>query len=290
MIHAKRLFGHPVMHAILGFVLFMIAYALTGIAASGYKPLRNTSLQLAITLGCVALAVALYGWFERKVEKRAPIELARAGAGGELGLGLLGGFLLFSLMAWIVMLLGGLEIGGLRGGVGRLWSVASLSVASGFFEEVIFRGVLFRQIERAAGSWGALAVTSAFFGLAHIMNPGATWFAAVAIAFEAGILLGGAYMLTRRLWLAVGIHAAWNFTQGWVFAVPVSGGKAFEGLLLTQRHGPEWLTGGAFGLETSAVALVVATGAGCAMLWMAARKGEFVAPLWRRRAGDQTKL
>jgi hypothetical protein len=125
-------------------------------------------------------------------------------------------------------------------------------------------------------------VTSAFFGLAHIMNPGATWFAAVAIAFEAGILLGGAYMLTRRLWLAIGLHAGWNFTQGWIFSVPVSGGKAPEGLLLVQRHGPEWLTGGAFGLEASAVAMVVATSAGCVLLWLAHRRGRFVAPMWAR--------
>jgi hypothetical protein len=76
------------------------------------------------------------------------------------------------------------------------------------------------------------------------------------------LLLGAAYLLTRRLWLAMGIHSGWNFTQGWIFSVPVSGGKAPEGLLLTTRHGPEWLTGGAFGLEASAVAMVVATLAG----------------------------
>jgi membrane protease YdiL (CAAX protease family) len=270
-----------VTHTVIAFVLFMVAYGLTGVAASANKAVRGTPLQLLIVLACAALGIALYKWFQRKVEHRADAEFATEGAGRELALGLAGGFVLFSCLTGIVALFGGIEIDGI-GGFGQFWRVASMAVASGVFEELIFRGILFRQIERAAGSWGALAVTSAFFGFAHIMNPGATWFAAVAIAFEAGILLGGAYMWTRRLWLAVGIHAAWNFTQGWVYSVPVSGGTAFEGLLVTRRHGPEWLTGGAFGLEASAVALVVATAAGCAMLLMAARAGRFVPPLWKR--------
>ena len=98
---------------------------------------------------------------------------------------------------------------------------------------------------------------------------------------EAGILLGAAYLLTRRLWLAVGIHAAWNFTQGWVYSIPVSGNETPLGLLITRRVGPDWLTGGAFGLEASVVALVVATGAGVAMLVVAAHKGRIQPPMWR---------
>ena len=101
---------------------------------------------------------------------------------------------------------------------------------------------------------------------------------------EAGILLGAAYLVTRRLWLAVGIHAAWNFTQGWVFSVPVSGGEAPLGLLITRRIGPDWLTGGDFGLEASVVGMVVATGAGVALLVVAARHRAIVPPLWRRPA------
>lgn len=277
----EKVLRHPALHTVLAFVLFFAGYAATGIAATGYAPLRNTPVQLLVTLVCAAAAVSLYKWFERKVERREDAELAMPGAPCEAVAGLTGGFALFTAMVGMTALLGGLEIDGVRG-LGRFWSMASLSIASGLFEELLFRGVLFRQVERALGSWGALSVTSAFFGLAHLANPGATWFAAVAIAFEAGILLGAAYMLTRRLWLAVGLHAGWNFTQGWVFSVPVSGGKAPEGLLIVQRHGPDWLTGGAFGLEASAVAMAVATAAGCVLLWVAWRRGRFVRPMWAR--------
>ena len=100
---------------------------------------------------------------------------------------------------------------------------------------------------------------------------------------EAGLLLGAAYMLTRRLWLAIGLHAAWNFTQGWVWSVPVSGGSAPNGLLLTRFHGPEWLTGGAFGLEASVVALAVVSLAGLALLVAVQHRGHLIAPPWQRK-------
>ncbi len=242
-------------------------------------------MQLLITTVCAAAGLFAYKGFARWIERREDAEFAWAGAGRELAAGLGIGFALFSVMVGIVALLGGFGVDGLRG-IGRLWSVLSLSIASGLFEELIFRGILLRLIEALAGTWIALGLTSAFFGLAHLANPGATWFAAFAIAVEAGLLLGAAYLLTRRLWLAIGIHAAWNFTQGWVFSVPVSGGKAPDGLLVTHRSGPEWLTGGAFGLEASAVAMVVATLAGIAILVLAQRRGRIVRPGWM----VQTKL
>ena len=99
------------------------------------------------------------------------------------------------------------------------------------------------------------------FGFAHYFNPDATARACLWIALEAGVLLGGAYMLTRSLWLPTGLHAAWNFTQGAVFGVPVSGSPA-TGLVRATLSGPELLSGGGFGLEASVIALVIATAAG----------------------------
>ena len=89
-------------------------------------------------------------------------------------------------------------------------------------------------------------MTSAFFGAAHLANPNASILAAVGIAFEAGVLLGGAYMLTRSLWLPMGIHAAWNFTQGEIFDIPVSGASP-HGLLTARLSGSPLLTGNGSG-------------------------------------------
>lgn len=236
---------------------------------------RNTPANFAgavvTAIGIVLVWKALKRWLEKAPDTELP--LARLPA--ELPAGLLSGFLLFSAVTGIAALLGGFQVLGLRG-AGQVWSMLAMAVVSGIFEETLFRGILFRQIEGLLGSVAALAITSALFGAAHLANPGATWFAALAIAMEAGILLGAAYILTRNLWLAVGLHAAWNFTQGWVFSVPVSGGDAPLGLLATRRIGPDWLTGGDFGLEASVVAIVVATLAGLAMLEAARRKGRLV--------------
>ena len=232
-------------------------------------------------LVAVAIVLAWKGMM-RWIERAPDACFARTDAPAELAMGLVGGFAIFSTVVVIAAALGVVQIGGLRGGVGELWPMLAVAVISGTFEELLFRGILFRHIEAMMGTWWALALTSAFFGAAHLMNPGASWVAAVGIAMEAGILLGAAYMYTRRLWLAMGIHAAWNFTQGWVFSVPVSGGPAPHGLLITRRVGSALMTGGDFGLEASVVAMVVATAAGLVLLAAAVRRDGVVAPMWRR--------
>lgn len=277
----RRIVAHPVSLLLIGFALMVAVGAAGSIVLNkvfgALDASKNTPTRLLGAIILAALFILTYKGYKRWIERAPDRELELAGAGRELALGLLGGAALFSVMTGIVALLGGFEIMGLRG-AGAIWSMLGLAVFSGVFEEILFRGIVFRQLEAWLGSWIALALSSAL----HIMNPGATWFSSVAIAVEAGILLGAAYMLTRRLWLAIGIHAAWNFTQGWVFSVPVSGGEAPLGLLITRRLGPDWLTGGDFGLEASVVAMIVATLAGVILLLLAIQRGQLVAAPWRR--------
>jgi len=272
---------------VLGFVWFAFCYVLSGVTVTRL-PVRGSPLEVMVALAFAAVGIASYKGFKAWIERAPDNEFALPGSGLELARGLLLGFGLFCGVTAIVALLGGFEVMGLRG-MGQLWPMLSLAVLSGVFEEVLFRGILFRHIETMLGSWAALALTSAFFGVAHLGNPNASWFSSFAIAVEAGILLGAAFMLTRRLWLAIGIHAGWNFTQGWVFSIPVSGGDAPLGLLITRRVGPEWLTGGDFGLEASVIALVIATLAGAAILFRAIRRDGTVPPMWARsKASDET--
>ena len=146
----------------------------------------------------------------------------------------------------------------------------------------MFRGILFRWIEDFGGSWMALLLTSALFGCAHLLNPHASAIAAVGIAFEAGLMLGAAYMLTRSLWMPMGLHAAWNFAQGEIYDIPVSG-TPVHGMLTARLSGPPLLTGNGFGLEASLTAIVVATLFGLWLVWLAVKKGQLVQPRWVRR-------
>jgi hypothetical protein len=74
---------------------------------------------------------------------------------------------------------------------------------------------------------------------------------------EAGLLLGAAYKYSGTLWLPIGIHWAWNFTQGNIFGFEVSGKDLGASLLKSTVSGPDWLTGGAFGAEASVIPVLL---------------------------------
>jgi hypothetical protein len=139
-------------------------------------------------------------------------------------------------------------------------------------------------VETWFGSWAALVVSSLVFGLTHLMNPQGTLEGALFIAVEAGILLAAAFMLTRRLWLSIGFHMAWNYTQSAIFSGVVSGNDAAPGLIRSTVKGPDLLTGGSFGVESSVLALALCTATGIVMLVMAVRRGKIVPPIWKRAA------
>lgn len=275
-----RILRHPLTLLVLGVALVGVPAIILASVGPNVVQARAPALVFPWTVLSVAVTWCGYRGFKRWIEAAPDHELSfDPGWGRELLTGLATGVMLFSLVVGAVALMGGLGVSGLGSGSG-FWAIAAMALAAGVNEEVLFRAIGFRFVEKVGGSLVALALTSLLFGIAHLNNPGASLFAAIAIASEAGIMLGGAYMLTRRLWLAVGIHAAWNFTQGWVWSIAVSGNAAADGLFRTAMHGPHWLTGGAFGLEASVVTMVVATVFGLAMVALAARRGHWVPFGW----------
>jgi hypothetical protein len=116
----------------------------------------------------------------------------------------------------------------------------------------------------------------------HLLNPAGTVMGAVFISIEAGLLLAAAYMVTRRLWLGIGFHIAWNYTQSAIFSGIVSGSDSAPGLIRASIDGPAALTGGSFGLEASLVAFLLCTATGLILLSIAIRRGHVVPPAWRR--------
>ena len=278
----KRIADFPLVSMVLALALFIGAMALATLLGRLLPPmdkLATTAIKaaLAITLVLIVYKIAI-----RRLGEEPRDDLPAAGAVKEIGIGLLFGFVVFSLVVGVAGLLDVYNIVG-AGGTAALWSsLIVMAIMPGFMEEMLFRGILFRHLEAFGGSWFALALTSALFGLGHIMNPNATALSSFAIAIEAGVLLGGVYMLTRNLWAAMGLHAAWNFTQGEIFDVPVSGFDQ-QGLVTAKLSGPELLSGGSFGLEASLIAMVLATAAGVWLVVLAVRRGHVVRPWWVRR-------
>lgn len=124
-------------------------------------------------------------------------------------------------------------------------------------EEVIFRGIVFRLIDKKWNTIWALLVSALFFGLLHVFNDNATIWGGVAIAIEAGLLLGVFYKFSGTLWLPIGIHWAWNVMEGPVLGFPVSGNMNDISIISAEVKGSEIITGGAFGPEASIIAAVL---------------------------------
>lgn len=265
---------------VLGFILLMMMSLNTdGMTSYAAEPVKSVFHVVALAIAGLAVYLA-YAHF---IERRAVSELAVPGMGRELGLGLLVGAGLYAACELTLMALGIYRVEGLNPWRYMIPAIA-MALSSGIYEELLFRGVLFRSVETWFGSWAGLAVSSLVFGLTHLINPAGTLEGAVFIAIEAGVLLAAAYMVTRRLWLCMGFHVAWNYTQSAIFSSIVSGTGEAQGLIRSTIKGPDYLTGGNFGVESSVLALFVCTTTGIVMLVLAVRRGKIVPPVWKRAA------
>jgi uncharacterized protein len=278
----RRLLNFPLIAMVIAVALFILASFVAQEVGKLLPPMPMNVAAVAKAVIAIALELGVYKFVVIRLGDRPRDDLKIEGASTGVAKGLLIGCLLFSALVGIASLAGAYRIVGAGDTSELVKDLAGMAIASAFMEELLFRGILFRWIEAFGGSWAALAVTSALFGLGHLPNPNATWVSSLAITVEAGIMLGGAYMLTRSLWLAMGLHAAWNFTQGFVFGVPVSG-ENVHGLVQAKLSGPVLLSGGAFGLEASIIAVLLCVPVGVAMIVLAVRRGRVVDPWWSGR-------
>jgi membrane protease YdiL (CAAX protease family) len=245
---------------------------LTGIAGVGLASSLASVGGVVAVLGS-AVAVVIYWAVMRYVARRDMPEIAKSGAvtqalfGGVIGFG----FITVSML----MLLTEFSFDERPGnGLSIVASMAAMSLGAAVTEELLFRGLALQALEKLCGSWSALAITAVLFGGLHLANPGATLWSSTAIAIEAGVLLGAAFLWTRNIWFVVGLHFAWNTSVG-LIGIPVSG-HASEGLMTTNPTGPDLVTGGDFGLEASIVPVIVSLLLAVPMLIAAHRRGNLV--------------
>ncbi len=272
----QKIVSHPAFLLISGVIIIVGFMTIAGaiLQATMPKPGLTDTIELIGYSVISAFCVAGYWVFTRFVERKPFTDFALAGAAKEWLFGIAIGSGVMALVVGVIALFGGYKVIG-RNGPDVLIGVLGVAIISGITEEILFRGVIFRFFEQWLGSYAALAVSALFFGLIHLRNPNSSLLAAFAIAVEAGIMLGAVYMLTRRLWAAIGLHMAWNSVQGGVFGIPVSGTDV-PGLLISKTSGSDILTGGAFGAEASLPAILLCTAIGVYFLWLAKHKGQIV--------------
>ncbi len=140
----------------------------------------------------------------------------------------------------------------------------TLAVSLGIFtigaaaEEAFFRGYFLQTFLRSDLAWLAILLTSVVFASAHLRNPNANYLAMLNTIL-AGVWFSAAYLKTRTLWLSFGLHLAWNWTQGAILGIPVSGITEITTapLILPTNHGAEILTGGDYGIEGGIACTVI---------------------------------
>lgn len=187
-----------------------------------------------------------------------------------LGLGLLIGALTVGFAVLLAVIFGGLSfrIDPAASGSAMLKtllvSLLIFAVAAAW-EEAFFRGYMLQTFSRAGLAWLAIGLTSLFFGAVHYGNPNAGAISSFNTAL-AGVWFGVAYLKTRDLWFVWGMHVMWNWMQGAVFGIEVSGltDITTSPLLMEIDRGPAWLTGENYGIEggiVTTVAILLSTAA-----------------------------
>jgi|SRR5579872_277181 len=208
-------------------------------------------------------AAFLAAWIMSRVEAR-PMSVyglpARNAFGKEFWLGCLFGLGEIFVLMGVIAALGGYSFGSLveHGGAmvkwALFWSVFFVVVA--LFEEFFFRGYSLYTLADGIGFWPAAFLLAASFGLVHKANSGENW-AGVAGVVLVGVFWSFTLKRTGSLWFALGMHAAFDFGETFLFSVPDSG-MIFPGHLSNATlHGPTWLTGGAPGPEASVLDFLI---------------------------------
>jgi uncharacterized protein len=290
----QKTLEHPAVLLVLGIICSLGAIFLAGkgleLVSANFNIGKSAWQNLLNSVVLAGACVLGYYYFVRVVERKPWSDFAPSGALPEFGYGLIVGAGAMSITVGAIAAFGGYHIVGYNLSKDVLINTAAIAIISGITEEILLRGVIFRFLEKWLGSISALALSALLFGVLHLGNPNASWIAAIAIALEAGIMLGAIYMVTRRLWAAIGLHMAWNSVQGGVFGIKVSGTDV-DGLIVSEPRGSDWLTGGLFGAEASIPAIVICTTIGLYFVWRAYKLGQFIPYSWARfKTGEASQI
>ena len=259
------------------FVYFFLLAAAQGVSGG----IRQTNLQYLVTRSVLLLLqlVVFAGMGYAFQSQRSPI----ASMGLQLRKGMAGEFFLGLAIGWGMILVCIIPMS-LYGGIVfsvhltlKFWLLFILNLIllliAALQEETAFRGYPFQRLVDAINPVGAALVMALIFGLAHIRNPGATTTSFIVTCLSA-LIFAAAYLRTRALWMAWGLHFGWNATLGILFGLPVSGITVFSSVLKGEAMGPVWLTGGSYGVEGSWLGVVVMFG-GLVVVLMATRELNF---------------
>ena len=190
---------------------------------------------------------------------KSPVGLPRDGALRDCAIGFTVGAALVSLAVAIPIFTGHgtLTLG--HAGVGAVAIAGArqllILIPTSVGEELLLRGVVLRQLAIATRPWAAVLLTGGTFGLMHLLNPGASWIAALNVALVG--LWFGVLAIRTSLWTSFAAHTAWNWFEGFVLGQPVSGISPGTSLFAGPVELGGFFSGGDFGPEASGLTTVL---------------------------------
>ena len=238
--------------------------------------LMNSDWGFVFGHGSILISATLVGWGCGRLFEGLPLAALgcslRPGWLKDLGIGSVLGAASLMLAALLATATRGVRFSldqVSAGAIGKTLAISALVfVLAAAAEEMLFRGYPLQTLTRANLAWLGVFLTSVPFAAAHLYNPHVVPGLTFLNTALAGVWLAAAYLRTRRLWLPLGLHWSWNWAQASLLGLPVSGINriAPAPLLHAMNSGPDWLTGGAYGIEGGAactIALLVST----AVIW-----------------------
>lgn len=232
---------------------------------SGQKPsAADFTASTAVVQEIIfVIAMTIAAFVMSRIEKRKMGQYglpARQAFGPLFWQGVVWGFIAITATLVLIAALHGFSFGSVALSGTRLimyaaaWGAAFL--LTGFGEEFVFRGYSQFTLTTGMKFWPSAIVLSILFGALHLGNAGEGWIGAASAA-----LIGFFFCFTLRrtgtIWFAVGLHAAWDYGETFVYGVPDSGFAPPGHLLNSSFHGSRWLTGGTVGPEASVACFVI---------------------------------
>ena len=233
-------------------VLLLLGYDLMEISSN----VMNESVMIVIEYSGLFIVIIMIWLFMKFIDKQPLIEIGFQTQGRlkEINYGILFGlfimafaFVFLSTIGEIVFLSYSLDFNQI------LLSIA-LFIGVSFFEEIIFRGYMLKNLLESFNPFVALLISSLFFSLIHASNPNVTSLGLCNI-FLAGIFLGVSYVFTKNLWFPIALHFSWNFFQA-MFGFKVSGLDSYSIIEFMIPYN-NMINGGEFGFESSILSIIV---------------------------------
>lgn len=262
--YGQMRWGWQILLAIIfSFIVGIVIYMILGLAllilnlSLDERELLLNDLFNAL-LGQAAVLIGTF-WAFRTVTKKPIRELGlqfRKDSIYQLVFGLIFGAVSISLVFVILNLTGhiSIAISGLNFSTDLLTGLI-IFLLVGFSEEIFFRGYVMSALDQMKKPWAVILLSSFIFSIAHLGNPNLTVLGIINIGFV-GVLFAFMYVKTKSLWMPIGYHITWNYFQGNIWGLPVSG-LDINGLFSSEIIKEDILSGGAFGPEGGLICTMV---------------------------------